>query len=403
MRTTWLGFGLVALIPAAMAGGSDDAEGEGTRAGSRSAVGARSDALFEAYAAEVRAYREAGRRDGTDATPPPAPPDGPAYAGRFLAIAREAGDDDPAAAEALTRALGVDFGGPRWKEAIGRIAERHVESPGIGPALRLMAMDTTPPEVEPILRAAMARNPHAEVRAQAALALSTHLRRLAVEAENLTRHPDRFERAARAFGRASTERMRDRDPDALRRESEALLERVVADHADIRGPAGEPGPAEQAAAELFAIRELVAGKPAPEIEGVDADGVPMRLSDHRGKVVALVWWATWCAPCMAMVPRERQLVRRLEGRPFVLLGVNGDEDAARLRRQVEDRQIPWRSWFDGGPDGPISTRWNVRTWPTVFILDREGVIRFKGHRDQDGWEAAIEALLAPPHEPGPGR
>src|SRR6478672_11619558 len=98
----------------------------------------------------------------------------------------------------------------------------------------------------------------------------------------------------------------------------------------------------------------------------------MKLSDYRGKVVVLTFWATWCGPCMQMVPHERELVRRMEGKSFVLLGVNGDEDKERLRRQSKEQQIHWRSFYDGGPGGPISRSWNVKGWPAVFVLDRAG-------------------------------
>src|SRR5438477_7883977 len=74
---------------------------------------------------------------------------------------------------------------------------------------------------------------------------------------------------------------------------------------------------------------LAVGKPAPSLEGADVDGKFLGLSDFRGKVVAVDFWATWCGPCRRMIPHEKELVKRMQGRPFVLLGVSDDrsEDA----------------------------------------------------------------------------
>jgi hypothetical protein len=183
------------------------------------------------------------------------------------------------------------------------------------------------------------------------------------EAESMREHPESFEDRVALFGRDAMTRMRDRDTAATRREMESLLELVIRDYPEARGLYPElvdqPKPAELAARKLQAMRELTVGKPAPEIEGQDVDGRPMKLSDYRGKVVVVTFWATWCGPCVAMAPHERELIRRMEGKPFVLLGVNGDEDEERMRYQSRELQITWRSFYDGGPDGPISRSWNV--------------------------------------------
>jgi thiol-disulfide isomerase/thioredoxin len=355
---------------------------------------AECDELFERHAEEVRRYveRTHGAETNEEARRVPRP-DGRKYAVRFMGIARDH-PGTPLAADALTRAILVDFGGPDWREAIRSIRSAHAKSPRIGPALSAIAMDTRPPSVEPLLRSVLEANPAAEVRAEAALALSKHLRRLAGEAENLRRYPDRFERAAEEYGLEETASLRDRDTAALNRESERLLELVVEEYAEF------PGPAERAAKELYRLHELVVGKVAPEIEGPDIEGNRMRLSDHRGKVVVLVWWATWCGPCMAMVPHERELVRRMAGKPFVLLGVNCDEDKGRLKYQMERNGVTWRSWLDGGPDGAISRRWNIDSWPTIYVLDTEGVIRYRGGRDEVGLEEAVTKLLGEVGVPG---
>jgi len=64
-----------------------------------------------------------------------------------------------------------------------------------------------------------------------------------------------------------------------------------------------------------------------------------------------------------------------------------------LRFQTKEHQISWRSWYDGGPDGPISRSWNVQGWPTVFVIDGDGVIRYKGQRDEAQLDAAVNQLL----------
>jgi hypothetical protein len=94
-----------------------------------------------------------------------------------------------------------------------------------------------------------------------------------------------------------------------------------------------------------------------------------------------------------MYPHERSLVKRLEGKPFVLLGVNSDRDRKELKKVLEKEQITWRSWFDGGKiGGPIATQYNVHGWPTVYILDHKGVIHFKGHGGD--FDKVIDKLVA---------
>ncbi len=79
-----------------------------------------------------------------------------------------------------------------------------------------------------------------------------------------------------------------------------------------------------------------------------------------------------------MYPHERSLVKKMEGKPFALVGVNSDRDRAALKKVLEKENITWRSfWNGGGSEGPISTRWAVRAWPTLYLIDHKGVIRKK--------------------------
>ena len=78
-----------------------------------------------------------------------------------------------------------------------------------------------------------------------------------------------------------------------------------------------------------------------------------------------------------MYPHERSLVKKLEGRPFVIIGVNSDDDREEIKKTVAKEGLTWRSFWDGGNTrGPLATAYNVQAWPTIFVLDAKGVIRF---------------------------
>jgi len=94
-----------------------------------------------------------------------------------------------------------------------------------------------------------------------------------------------------------------------------------------------------------------------------------------------------------MYSHERSLVKRLEGKPFAVVGINSDKNLEELHTSMEREQISRPSWFDGGgAGGPIATLYGGRSWPTVYVLDPKGVIRFKDVRGVD-LDKAVDALL----------
>jgi hypothetical protein len=96
-----------------------------------------------------------------------------------------------------------------------------------------------------------------------------------------------------------------------------------------------------------------------------------------------------------MYPHERSLVKRLADKPFALIGVNSDRDKTKLKKRMAKEKITWRSFWNGpeGTGGPISRAWNVSGWPTVYVLDPKGVIRFKDVRGEK-MDEAVDQLLA---------
>jgi thiol-disulfide isomerase/thioredoxin len=196
-----------------------------------------------------------------------------------------------------------------------------------------------------------------------------------------------------AFSAAEYERTPDRERQAS--EAEAAYEQLAAEYGDCRWLASEKSTiGDLAARELNELRNLRVGKVAPGVEAEGVDGKKFKLSDTRGKVTVLVFWASWCGPCMEMVPHERALAARLKDKPFAIVGVNGDEKREKAREVMAREWMTWPSFWngDGGPDGPITKDWNVYAWPTVYVLDAKGVIRFKGvvRRDLD---KAVDDLL----------
>ncbi len=102
----------------------------------------------------------------------------------------------------------------------------------------------------------------------------------------------------------------------------------------------------------------------------------MTLSAFRGKVVLLSFWGAWCLPCMKYIPHEQALATRLEGKPFAIVGVNGDTDDEAIADAVATHKISWRSFRNKrAGKTKISDEWDILGWPTLYLIDQEGVIR----------------------------
>lgn len=269
---------------------------------------------------------------------------------------------------------------PAGLPAMKLVAEHHSANPKVGKLVAWIAYYFREEQAasyaagQALIEAVAAKNPDRTARGQAHLA--------------------RALKAGWAF--AAAEYKRSPDAEKMAAQAEAAFEAIVKDYDNCPRLVKEKDVTlgEFARAELFELRHLRIGKVAPELEGEDLDAKKFKLSDSRGKVTLVVFWASWCGPCMVEVPHEKKLVERLKDKPFVLIGVNGDDDRAKAKRVTLKEGMTWRSFWNGkdGPHGPISRAWNVREWPTVYVLDEKGVIRFK-HIMGKEQDEAVDQLL----------
>jgi peroxiredoxin len=254
-------------------------------------------------------------------------------------------------------------------------------------------------KAEELLRAVLAKNPANDAKGIACLKLGVFLMRDAEGIRQLKESPKEGKRMESFLGKETVKKLKDADADKLAKEAEAVLEEAAAKYGDVYWWTNSSTMknitiADLAAEELFGIRNLAIGKTALDIVGDDLDGKSFKLSDYRGKVVVLDFWGNWSLPCRAMYAEERSLVKRLEDKPFALVGVNSDTDKDQLKKTMEEEHITWRSFWNGpeGRSGPISTKWDVYSWPTTYVVDAKGTIRFKNVRGE-AMDRAVDRLL----------
>ena len=245
------------------------------------------------------------------------------------------------------------------------------------------------------LQVAAAMNPNREVRGQATLALG-RLKKDYSQAIVIWKNWPPGDARQNEFMAVHLEKAKGESTEALAEQAKKLFNIVLDQYADCSTllPTNQPQVkltlGEVAKTELYELDHLTVGKVAPELEGDDINGNAFKLSDYRGKVVVLNFWASWCGPCMQMVPSEVRLAERMKGKSFAIVGVNGDSNRDDAKRVVQKENITWRSfWSKNGSKGTIPKTWNIPGWPTVFVLDPNGVIRFRF----DGYGPSTENLL----------
>jgi len=110
--------------------------------------------------------------------------------------------------------------------------------------------------------------------------------------------------------------------------------------------------------------------------GPAMDGSVIDLDNLKGKVVLLDFWASWCGPCIAEMPNLKELYAELRPKGFEIIGVNMDEDKAKMKEVVDKFRITWPQHFDGdNPEGGWAAKLGIISFPTMWLVDRQGILR----------------------------
>ncbi len=134
--------------------------------------------------------------------------------------------------------------------------------------------------------------------------------------------------------------------------------------------------------------ELARAKMAPAFSITTTDGQQIAMDDLAGKVVLLDFWATWCAPCREALPHMREIAKKFQGQPLVVLSVSLDDDEQKWKDFLAKNQMTWPQYRDGGFGGPIARMFGVEAIPHTFTIDADGVLQ-----DEHIGDAAIEGKL----------
>lgn len=162
---------------------------------------------------------------------------------------------------------------------------------------------------------------------------------------------------------------------------------------------------------LALAREIMTGTPDPQLkmlaellgrrtEALDKPlGLKLRATDGReidfaklkGKVVLLDFWATRCPPCVALMPKLKELYDKYHAQGFEIVGINSDEDKAVMLRFLEKEKATWLQYWDGGESG-VGGQLGIYLLPSLWLLDKQGLVR--DNEALHDLEAKIQKLLA---------
>jgi thiol-disulfide isomerase/thioredoxin len=140
---------------------------------------------------------------------------------------------------------------------------------------------------------------------------------------------------------------------------------------------------------------LVAGAAFPDFNEVDVNGKAISVADHKGKIVLIDFWATWCGPCRGEFPNVKKTYETYHDKGFDIIGISLDEDKGKLADYMKENGIVWSQYFDGkGWGNKLAGKYGIRSIPATILVDADGKIIGKDLRGDDLSAAVAKAIAS---------
>jgi thiol-disulfide isomerase/thioredoxin len=283
---------------------------------------------------------------------------------------------------------------------------KHVTNPQVTELFVNCAFYPTP-EREALLREILEKAENRDMRGLACFYLAECVQnkaelRAVWFAEKLAERDDAFTRHIRS--RRATEFVkfaRSIDEEKSLAESKALYQRVLEEFADVAALRDHPFALKKPTLGFLVRLERAhaaaptVGEAVPDLVGKDLEGTVRRLLDYQGKVIVLHFWASWCPPCIEKIAQLQKLEKQFGSEELGFLGLNYDRDRKAAQRLIAEKSINWPSLpvFElGEAVGLLAPK---GAWPSVIVIDRQGVIRFFDPAG-DALETAIGEIVKAP-------